>query len=338
MTPEGGGPRRPSVEQLAAGVSAGDRAMLGRAITLVESTHPEHRGQAQELLNRLLPRTGGARRVGISGVPGGGKSTLIDALGARLTAGGHRVAVLAVDPSSQHSGGSILGDKTRMERLSTDPRAFIRPSPSAGSLGGVTRRTREMMLLCEAAGYDVVIVETVGVGQSETLVAGMVDCFLVLLLAGAGDELQGIKRGIMEIADMIAIGKADGGNEAAAKLAKVELERALHYMTPAQPFWTPPVHVCSALTGAGLDELWSDIEEHHRLFTEHGELERRRRRQRLEWMWSVIDRRLLESLRRHPDVQKALPGLERRVLEEEVGPTWAAEQILEAYGLEKPER
>ena len=326
--------RGPDVAQLASGVIAGDRALLARSITLVESTLPRHQAAAQELINRLLPRTGGAVRVGVSGLPGAGKSTLIDALGTRLTARGHRVAVLAVDPSSARTRGSILGDKTRMERLAGDPAAFIRPSPSAGSLGGVSRRTRETMLLCEAAGFDVVLVETVGVGQSETHVEGMVDFFLVVMIAGGGDELQGIKRGILELADTIAINKADGANQAAARLAREEYAAALRMMTPRGMRWRPQVVTCSAASGAGLDELWRIVLDHRRIAEESGELARRRRNQRLEWMWSVIDRRLLESLRRHPRVRETLAELERRVLEEEVSPTWAADRLLEAYGLD----
>ena len=335
MAREGGHRRTlPSIEEFTAGVLAGDRALLGRAITLVESSLPAHQRLAQELLHRLLPRTGGSQRVGITGTPGAGKSSFIDALGSRLTAGGQRVAVLAVDPSSARSGGSILGDKTRMARLATDERAFIRPSPSAGSLGGVSRRTRESLLLCEAAGYEVVLVETVGVGQSETLVAGMVDFFLVLMIAGAGDELQGIKRGIVEIADMIAINKADGDNLAAAQVARAEYESALHYMRPASPHWKPPVVTCSALSGAGLDELWDLVLKHRRLLEEAGAFATRRCEQQLAWMWEMVDRRLGESLRTHPAVLEALEALEKQVLEGACTPTWAAHRLLAIYGLE----
>ncbi len=321
----------PTVDELADGVRAGHRALLGRAITLVESNSPKHQARAQELLNKLLPETGGAQRIGITGTPGVGKSTFIDAFGTMLSGLGHRVAVLAVDPSSTRTGGSILGDKTRMARLSVDERAFIRPSPSAGSLGGVTRRTRETMLLCEAAGYDVVLVETVGVGQSETLVAGMVDFFLVLMLPGAGDELQGIKRGILEIADMIAINKADGDLELKARAARAEYEGALHFMRPVSPHWNPPVLTCSALRGAGLSELWDEIQRHRQAFEAAGELEEKRRRQRLEWMWSLVERRLSESLQEHAGVRAALAEIEAGVLDASLAPTWAAERILELY-------
>jgi LAO/AO transport system kinase len=322
----------PPVDELADGVIGGKPAVLGRAITLVESQRPEHQQLAQELLGRLLSRTGGAHRVGISGVPGVGKSTFIDALGRVLIERGHRVAVLAIDPSSARSGGSILGDKTRMSQLARDDRAFIRPSPTGGSLGGVARTTRETMLLCEAAGFDVVLVETVGVGQSETLVADMVDFFLVLMLAGAGDELQGIKRGIVEIADMLAINKADGDNLHAARRAQREYENALHFMRPASPTWTPPVVTCSAVEGAGLDELWDRVLEHHRLLKGSGELMERRRQQRLKWMWAMVSEQLMDALRRHPDVTARIDQLERSVLDGATTPTAAARALLEAFG------
>ncbi len=328
-------PRRnalPSVDDLADGVVAGNPAVLGRAITLVESQRPEHQHLAQELLGRLLSRTGGAHRVGISGVPGVGKSTFIDALGRVLIERGHRVAVLAIDPSSARSGGSILGDKTRMSQLARDERAFIRPSPTGGSLGGVARTTRETMLLCEAAGFDVVLVETVGVGQSETLVADMVDFFLVLMLAGAGDELQGIKRGIIEIADMLAINKADGDNLHAARRAQREYENALHFMRPASPTWIPPVVTCSAVEGTGLDELWDRVLEHHRLVEESGELMERRRQQRLKWMWAMVSEQLMDALRRHPEVTARVNDLERSVLDGATTPTAAARALLKAFG------
>ncbi|MCD4750776.1 MAG: methylmalonyl Co-A mutase-associated GTPase MeaB [Thermoanaerobaculales bacterium] len=267
------------------GIRARDRAVLGRAITLVESNRPEHHKKAQELLTTLLPDTGGAHRVGISGVPGVGKSTFIESFGSRLVDDGHTVAVLAVDPSSSRSKGSILGDKTRMERLSSLDGAFIRPSPTGGSLGGVGRKTRETILLCEAAGFDIVLVETVGVGQSETLVADMVDVFLVLMLSGAGDELQGIKRGILELADIIAVNKADGDNLLAAQRARTEYEGALRiFRPPGHTPWDPQVVTCSASSGAGLGEIWDLIEEHRRRFRAGGHLETMRSRQRLQWM------------------------------------------------------
>ena len=321
----------PSLEELERGVVGGDRALLGRAITLVESRREDHAALAQELLVRLLPRSGKARRVGISGVPGVGKSTFIDALGMRLVGKGLRVAVLAVDPSSALSGGSILGDKTRMEDLSQSERAFIRPSPAGGTLGGVARRTRETMLLCEAAGYDVVLVETVGVGQSETVVAGMVDFFLVLMLAGAGDELQGIKRGILEIADLIAINKADGENRARAERARAEYEGALHFMKPVSPNWQPPVLTCSALEGSGLEELWDAIERHAQKLGASGELEARRRKQQLSWMWSLVEDTLLGELRRHPEVARSLEEIEREVLEGKTTAGLAAARLIDAF-------
>lgn len=320
-----------TLDDYVAGVAAGDRAVLGRAITLVESSRGDHQQLAQRMLAELLPRTGKARRVGVTGVPGVGKSTFIDALGTNLTAAGHRVAVLAIDPSSSVSGGSILGDKTRMTRLAVDPRAFIRPSPSARTLGGVARKTRETMLLCEAAGFDVVLVETVGVGQSETVVAEMVDFFLVLMLSGAGDELQGIKRGVLELADMIAINKADGDNERRAERAAAEYRQALHYMRPKTPYWTTPVTTCSALANLRLDELWASIEEHRAALEAAGELAALRQRQQLRWMWSMVEDRLMVALREHPGVRDLLPGLEERVRSGEVTPTNAARRILEIY-------
>ncbi len=248
----------PGTGELADLVRGGDTMWLARAITLVESRKPEHRAAAADLLTALMPDTGRADRVGLTGVPGVGKSTFIDQFGSNLTADGHRVAVLAVDPSSSRTGGAVLGDKTRMERLANDPNAFVRPSPASGSLGGVARATREAILLCEAAGFDVVLVETVGVGQSETTVSEMVDIFVVLMLAGAGDELQGIKRGVLELADLIAVNKADGDNVKPARMAAAEYRRAIHLMTPASPNWTPPVMTCSALTNDGLPEIWAE--------------------------------------------------------------------------------
>jgi len=318
------------LDEFEAGVVAGDRAVLGRAITLVESGREDHQRLAQELLARLLPRTGAAHRIGVTGVPGAGKSTLIDVLGTRLTAQGHRVAVLAIDPSSSLTGGSILGDKTRMARLAADPAAFIRPSPSARTLGGVGRKTRETMLLCEAAGHDVVLVETVGVGQSETVVAEMVDVFLLITLAGAGDELQGIKRGVMELADLVAVNKADGDNRAAAALAAAEIRNALHFMRPPHPEWTVPVQCVSAATGEGLDDLWGELVRHRATMSANGAFTDRRQQQQLRWMWSLVEDSLREGLRHDPAVRRLLPDLERRVRAGELPPGLAARLLLDA--------
>jgi LAO/AO transport system kinase len=325
------------IDDLVKGIQAGDRAVLGRALTLVESNHAGDRRQAQELLTTLLPLTGGAQRIGISGVPGVGKSTFIESFGLQLVEAGHRVAVLAVDPSSSVSKGSILGDKTRMEKLAVSDDAFIRPSPTGGSLGGVARKTRESILVCEAAGYDVVLVETVGVGQSETAVAEMVDCFLLLMLTGAGDELQGIKRGILELADVIAINKADGANTETAERARTELERALAILRPAgEGGWTPRVVTSSGSTGAGLDEIWRLIKEHRAVMEADGQLERRRRRQSLGWMWEMVDEGLRNSVREHPRVAMTLDSIEADVLEGLTTPTDAAETILRDFGLIEP--
>ena len=324
-----------TVDDYSNGVLRRDRAVLGRAITLIESSNPDHRALAQGVLTALLPSTGASHRIGISGVPGVGKSSFIEAFGCRLLDAGHRVAVLAVDPSSTVTRGSILGDKTRMERLASAEDAFVRPSPTGGSLGGVARKTRESILLCEAAGFDVVLVETVGVGQSETMVAEMVDCFLLLELTGAGDELQGIKRGILELADIIAINKADGDNLVRAERARAELERALHILRPASrdEAWTPRAVVSSSLTGLGLDEIWQLIQDHRRSLGERGLLDVRRRQQRLDWMWSLVDQGLLAAVREHTEVAAMVGRLEAEVLAGRTTPTAAAETILEAFGI-----
>ncbi|MFF7361336.1 methylmalonyl Co-A mutase-associated GTPase MeaB [Streptomyces sp. NPDC008125] len=319
------------IESYAKGVLDGRRAFVARAITLVESSRPDHRVLAQELLSRLLPHAGRARRVGISGVPGVGKSTFIDALGTLLTGLGHRVAVLAVDPSSTRTGGSILGDKTRMERLAVDPHAFVRPSPSAGTLGGVAKATRESMVVMEAAGYDVVLVETVGVGQSETAVARMVDTFLLLTLARTGDQLQGIKKGVLELADVITVNKADGPHEREARSAARELAGALRLMHPADAAWTPPVLTCSAREATGLDTVWEGLEQHRTLLDSTGRLAAKRSEQQVDWTWSMVRDELLESLRSHPDVRARAPELERRVREGALTATLAAEEILAAF-------
>ncbi|MEU4091426.1 methylmalonyl Co-A mutase-associated GTPase MeaB [Streptomyces sp. NPDC026673] len=313
------------------GVLDGSRAWIARAITLVESSRPDHRELAQRLLTELLPHAGKARRIGISGVPGVGKSTFIDAFGTLLTGFGHRVAVLAVDPSSTLTGGSILGDKTRMERLSVDRSAFVRPSPSAGTLGGVAKATRESIVVVEAAGYDVVLVETVGVGQSETAVAGMVDTFLLLTLARTGDQLQGIKKGVLELADVITVNKADGPHERDARAAARELSGALRMMTPVDAAWTPPVLTCSAREGTGLDTLWERLEQHRTLLESTGRLAAKRRDQQTEWAWSMVRDELLGRLRGHPEVRRLAPEIERQVREGTLTPTLAAARILEAF-------
>lgn len=313
------------------GVLDGKRAHIARAITLVESTRPDHRALAQQLLRELLPHAGNARRIGVSGVPGVGKSTFIDALGTMLTGLGHRVAVLAVDPSSSRTGGSILGDKTRMERLAVDPAAFVRPSPTAGTLGGVAKATRESIVVMEAAGYDVVLVETVGVGQSETAVANMVDTFLLLTLARTGDQLQGIKKGVLELADAIAVNKADGPHERDARSAARELAGALRLMHPSDAAWTPPVLTCSARESSGLDTLWERLEQHRTLLESTGRLAAKRREQQVDWTWTMVRDELLESLRSHPGVRALTPELELRVREGSLPATLAAEQILEVF-------
>ncbi len=320
-------------ESLARAILAGDRAALARAITLAESRRADHREQARSLVQQLLPHTGGAIRVGITGVPGVGKSTTIDALGSHLTAKGHKVAVLAVDPSSTRTGGSILGDKTRMARLAVDPHAYIRPSPSSGTLGGVAAKTRETMLLCEAAGFDVILVETVGVGQSETAVADLTDFFLVLMLPNAGDELQGIKKGIIELADMIAVNKADGAGATAARAAAAQYKAALHILAPASPLWSTPVVTISGLTGEGLEALWSKIEAHRHRFEAKGLITQKRRRQDVKWMWAMVQDRLQARLRNDPELKAQTPALEAAVAAGALAPTLAADEIARALGL-----
>ena len=308
---------------------AGDRTAMGRAITLVESRLPAHQVQAQELLARLLPHAGRSIRVGITGVPGVGKSTFIDALGTRLTGAGHRVAVLAVDPSSTRTGGSILGDKTRMTRLSVDEQAFIRPSPTAGTLGGVAAATREAMVIVEAAGYDVVLVETVGVGQSETTVANMTDCFLVLMLARTGDSLQGIKKGVLELADVLAVNKADGKHEVEAKGAARELAKALSLLHPAGAVWVPPVLTCSAMSGTGIDDVWSQVEQHQSVMERNGLLVERRARQQVEWMWATVEDHLVAEFRARAEVHDEAQRLEEQLRAGEITPTAAARTLLD---------
>ncbi|TSB35248.1 methylmalonyl Co-A mutase-associated GTPase MeaB [Streptomyces sp. NBC_01525] len=329
---------RIDVERYAEGVRAGSRAWIARAVTLVESSRADHRAAAQRLLVALLPYSGAARRVGISGVPGVGKSTFIDALGSRLTGAGHRVAVLAVDPSSSRTGGSILGDKTRMARLATDPAAFVRPSPTSGTLGGVARATRESIIVMEAAGYDVVLVETVGVGQSETTVADMVDTFVLLTLARTGDQLQGIKKGVLELADLVSVNKADGPHERDARAAARELSGALRLLQPPDAAWTPPVLTCSALEGTGLDELWERVEQHRALLESTGALAERRRAQQVEWVWTMVRDQLVDRLRHDPEVRRIAPDVEREVRSGMLTATLAAERLLTAFGLPPEDR
>ncbi|MGY1721865.1 methylmalonyl Co-A mutase-associated GTPase MeaB [Blastococcus sp. SYSU DS0533] len=323
--------REVDVPALVEGVLAGDRRVVARAITLVESRRADHREKAQELLVELLPHAGGARRVGISGVPGVGKSTFIDQLGVDLTGKGHRVAVLAVDPSSARSGGSILGDKTRMARLAVDPQAFIRPSPTSGTLGGVAQATRESMVVVEAAGYDVVLVETVGVGQSEITVAEMVDSFLFLTIARTGDQLQGIKRGILEIADVIAVNKADGPAAADARKAARELSQAIRLLRGRGTGWDVPVLTCAGLTGDGLDEVWAKLVEHQERAKVSGAFDERRRTQQVRWTWQLVRDGLEHQLRAHPGVRAAVPDLEKAVLAGELTPALAARQVLDLF-------
>ncbi len=328
----------PSARDYIDGVRAGDRAMLARAITLVESRRPDRRETADAVLTALLPDAGGADRIGVTGAPGVGKSTFIEAFGRMLTGAGRKVAVLAVDPTSSRTGGSILGDKTRMLELGRDPRAFIRPSPTSGALGGVARATRESMVLCEAAGFDTVLVETVGVGQSEIEVAEMVDFFLALMLPGAGDELQGIKKGLLEIADAIAVNKADGDTAEPARRAAAEYRRALEIVTPAGPDWRPPVLVCSAVSGAGLDDIHAAVRGHRAALSRSGAFEARRRGQRVRWMWSAIRDRLMLALERDEAARAVVAEVERAVAEDRMPPGAAAARVLDALGSTDGER
>ncbi len=316
---------------LSASLLAHDRAALARAITLMESTRADHQLQAQALLAELLPHTGKSIRIGITGVPGVGKSTFIEAFGLHAIAQGHKVAVLAVDPSSALSGGSILGDKTRMPQLAQSPQAFIRPSPTAGSLGGVARRTREAMLLCEAAGYNVVIVETVGVGQSETEVASMTDMFLLLLLPGSGDELQGIKKGIVELADLLVVNKADGDLAAQAKRVRADYAAAVRILTPASPHWQPKVLTASAMEGTGIADVWQAVQDYMRIMRESDEITRRRTHQSVDWMWKEIHESLKMRFLQEPGMKKAIADMEAAIAMHAIAPVQAAQQLIERF-------
>src|SRR5947209_4551545 len=323
----------PQIPALAHKLRQSDRAILARTITLVESKRADHQQAAHRLVQELLGDTGKAVRVGITGSPGVGKSTTIDALGTYLTDKGHKVAVLAVDPSSARTGGSILGDKTRMARLATDRNAFIRPSPAAGTLGGVAAKTRETMLICEAAGFDVILVETVGIGQSETAVADMTDFFLVLMLPGAGDELQGIKKGVVELADVIAVNKADGDNIKRAKAAAGEYRAALHILTPRSPNWSPPVTTYSALTGDGIPDLWQKVQAHRQQLTATGEFATRRREQQVKWMWAMLEDRFHLKLKTDAKLKARLPAIEKAVAAGTLSPALAVDEIATALGV-----
>jgi len=318
------------VAALADAVRSGDRADLARAITLVESTRPDHRAKAQRLLLALMPHAGSAMHVGITGVPGVGKSTLIEALGMNLIEGGHRVAVLAVDPSSTRTGGSILGDKTRMSRLAVHPQAYIRPSPTSGTLGGVAKATRETIVLLEAAGFDVVLVETVGVGQSEVAVANMVDTFVFLTLARTGDQLQGIKKGVLELADIVVVNKADGAHEPEARIAARELSAAIRLIYPGDTLWRPPVLTASALEGNGLHELWATVLRHRAVLVEAGEFEARRRAQQVDWTWSMVRDAVLDRVLASPAVARIRAEVEQQVRDGELTPALGAQRILDA--------
>jgi LAO/AO transport system kinase len=319
-----------TVEELAAAIRSGNRAALPRAITMLESTRADHREQAQQLLLALTPDSGDAHRVGITGVPGVGKSTTIESLGMHLIDNGHKVAVLAVDPSSTRTGGSILGDKTRMARLAQHPDAYIRPSPTSGTLGGVAKATRETVVLLEAAGFDVILIETVGVGQSEVAVSNMVDTFLLLTLARSGDQLQGIKKGVLELADVVVVNKADGDHLPEARKAARELSSALRLIYQHETLWRPPVLTMSAMEGSGLTEMWETVEKHRKVLTEAGQFEARRRAQQVDWTWQMVRDTVLDRVLSNPNVRKVRADVERQVKAGELTPTLAAQQILSA--------
>lgn len=330
----GGRRRMPDVDELVAGIFAGDRAMISQAITLVESNAAAHRPKAREILRRIGERPGFSERVGISGVPGAGKSTFIEAMGNFLCDAGHRVAVLAVDPSSSLTRGSILGDKTRMETLSRREECFIRPSPSGGALGGVARKTRETIAVCEAAGFDIVLIETVGVGQSEIAVRAMVDCFLLLLIAGAGDELQGMKKGIFEIADILLVNKADGENRVRAEATRGEFERVMNYLSPATEGWVPPVRAVSSMTRAGIPEAWGEVELYFAHVRADGQFDRRRREQAISWWESLVEQELRSRFLAEPRVAALAKKLKAAVLQGALAPSLAAEELLDGAGLQ----
>ncbi len=315
------------------GVLGQNRRILSKTITLIESSLPDHQAMARNILERLLPETGKAIRLGISGVPGVGKSTFIESFGLSLIGQNYKVAVLAVDPSSSRSGGSIMADKTRMERLSLEDRAFIRPSPSGGTLGGVARKTRETMLVCEAADFDIIIVETVGVGQSETTVASMVDFFLLLMLAGAGDEIQGIKKGILEIADAVAINKADAHNIQKAQEARQEYEKALNLLRPSSPVWRPPVLTCSAVELSGIGEIWETVLKHRRQLMATDELNQKRKKQAIDWLWSLVEDGLKDRFYQNQGIMTQLPRVLKAVETGEMAPSAAADKLL--FSLDK---
>ncbi len=321
--------RRLTLKQYEQGIVGKDRSALAQAITLVESSHPEDQKMAQKLLTRLMQEDRDSLRIGVTGVPGVGKSTLIDAFGTNLTSAGHQVAVLAIDPTSSRTGGSILGDKTRMDKLATDPNAYVRPSPTSGVLGGVARKTRETITLCEAAGFDVIIVETVGVGQSETLVANMVDFFLVLMLPGAGDELQGIKKGILEIADLIAINKADGDGKQKAMIASGEYRAAMHILTPKDARWNPPVLICSGLLNEGLGELWAQIIQYKDLMIGNGAFEAKRQHQAVAWMKEMLESQILQGVLSDTHVRRLLEEMETEVASRKLTAVAAVERVMD---------
>jgi LAO/AO transport system kinase len=329
------GHHRLSIDDYVQGVLTGNRTILARAITLIESNAPVHMETAQEVLKRLLPYTGKAMRVGITGVPGGGKSTFIEALGCMLCERGHKVAVLAVDPSSTLTRGSILGDKTRMSALSREKHAFIRPSPSGGTLGGVTRKSQETRLVCEAAGFDVILIETVGVGQSEVTVRSMVDFFLLIVLTGAGDELQGIKRGVMELADALVINKADGDNKVRAQSTKAEYDRILHYLQPATEGWVTHAFTCSSLSGEGVADIWAVIEDFRKKTVKSGVFHARRRAQTLDWVYTMVREHLQLRFFNHPGVEAITPRVEQAVLKGKLSATMAVRELINAFEKQK---